>query len=52
MLLIAGWLILYYLDDYIAFLPPNIDLIPYKNNFDFLYKTLGISNNEKKKMQD
>lgn len=51
MLLIAGWWVLHYLDDFIAFLPPDIDPIPYKDYFDFLCKTLGISNNEKKKRQ-
>ncbi len=49
MLLITGWLLLYYLDDFIAFLSPDVDPIPYKDYFDFLCKTLGISNNEKKK---
>ena len=49
MLLIAGWLVLYYLDDFIAFLRPDIDPVPYEDYFNFLYKTLGISNNEKKK---
>ena len=49
MLLIARWLLLHYLDDFIAFLAPDIDPAPYKDYFDFLCKTLGISNNEKKK---
>lgn len=49
MLLSASWLVLNYLDDFIAFLPPSADLIPYENYFEFLCKTLGISNNEKKK---
>lgn len=37
------------MDDFIAFLPPNVDYTAYENYFDFLCKTLGISNNEKKK---
>ena len=49
MLLIAGWLVLHYLDDFITFLPPGVDPTPYENYFDFLCKTLGISNNKKKK---
>ena len=49
MLLVAGWLVLYYLDDFIAFLPPNVNYTAYENYFDFLCKILGISNNEKKK---
>ena len=48
MLLIASWLVLHYLDDFIAFLPSNIDLVSYDDYFDFLCKTLGISNNKKK----
>ena len=36
-------------DDFIAFLPPDIDLVPYEDYFNFLCKTLGISNNKKKK---
>lgn len=46
-LLIANWLVLHYLDGFIAFLLLNVDFILYKNYFDFFYKTLGISNNEK-----
>lgn len=49
MLLVAGWLVLHYLDDFIAFLPPFVDSSPCENYLDFLCKTLGISNNEKKK---
>ena len=49
MLLIAGWLVLHYLDDFITFLPPGADLTPYKNYFNFFCKTLGMSNNKKKK---
>ena len=49
MLLIASWLVLHYLEDFIAFLPPDIDLISYEDYFDFLCKILGISNNKKKK---
>lgn len=49
MLLIASWLLLHYLDDFITFLPPSVDLTTYENYFNFLYKTLGMSNNEKKK---
>lgn len=37
------------LDDVIAFLSLNIDSNPYKDCFDFFYKILGFSNNEKKK---
>ena len=42
---------LHYLDDFITFLSPNVDPVSYKDYFDFLCKTLGISNNEKKKRQ-
>lgn len=49
MLLIAGWLVLYYLDDFIAFLPPGINCTPYKDYFKLLCKILDISNNEKTK---
>ena len=49
MLLIIGLLIIYYLGDFIIFLPSNIHFILYKNDFNFLYKILDISNNEKKK---
>ena len=49
MLLIAGWLVLHYLDDFITFLSPGIDPTPYENYFDFLCKTLGMFNNKKKK---
>lgn len=42
---------LHYLDDFIVFLSPNVDPAPYKDYFDYLYKTLGITNNEKKKKQ-
>lgn len=42
---------LYYLDNLIAFLSSDINFILYKNYFDFFYKTLDISNNEKKKRQ-
>lgn len=40
---------LHYLNNLIAFLPLDIDLISYKDYFDFICKTLCISNNEKKK---
>ena len=49
MLFIAGWLILHYLDSFIPFLSPNVDVTYYKDYFDFLCKTLSIFNNEKKK---
>lgn len=51
MLLIMNWLVLYYLDDFMIFLPPDVDPILYKNYFNFHFKTLHISNNEKKKRQ-
>lgn len=48
----TSWLVLYYLDDFIAFLLPNVDPIPYKDYFNFFCKTLSILNNEKKNRQD
>lgn len=51
MLFVASWLVLHYLDDFIAFLSPNVDSTPYEDYFDFLCKTLGILNNEKKKQR-
>lgn len=42
---------LYYLNDFIVFLPPNIDSTSYKNYFNFFYKILGFSNNKKKKQR-
>lgn len=42
---------IYYLDDFIAFLPSNVNLIFYKDYFNFLYKILNILNNKKKKKQ-
>lgn len=43
---------LYYLNDFIAFLVSGIDLTPYKDYFNFLCKILEIYNNEKKKKRD
>lgn len=43
---LVGFILFRYL---IAFLSPDIDSNFYKDYFDFLYKTLGILNNEKKK---
>ena len=48
-LLVVSWLVLHYLDDFITFLSSNVVSTSYEDYFDFLCKTLGISNNEKKK---
>lgn len=49
MLFIISWLVLHYLEDFIAFLHLSINLTLYKGYFNIFCKILSFSNNEKKK---